>query len=199
MKHFKSVVICIFLLIPSIACLAETIEQSEKDKSMEKIKLYLSSAFQYKGKHSYAHRIQMALKEATENRELPVKSTDVVLRNAEYYLHGLYATASGDLEHTAYTAGATIYVAVKYGAYAAKSMGIDWFERMLRTDPDKQMSAPGGIFWAYSGLCDGLKVDGAKEVAETNSMPISLFSCSMNTNPSISPLTAPEGFSIKRQ
>lgn len=161
-------------------------------KVKRKINEYLDSAFAFKGKHPISLRIQSALSKATTEREKEGNSRNIVLRDSEYYLHGLYATAAGDVRHTVGAYGVTVYVALKYAAYAAKEMGVDWFEEFLRTDPDKPTSEPGGILWAYSGLCDGMKIDGKDEVTERTPHGLTIFSCDITEPIPISPPTGLE-------
>ena len=62
---------------------------------------FLNQAFLQSGDIKIAVRVQYALKLATEKRE--GNSLDLVTRDAEYYLHGLYASLSGDIEPVSYT------------------------------------------------------------------------------------------------
>lgn len=139
------------------------------DQAVEaKINEYLRQGFSKtdgtkNGKMLVSARIQLALAEATAAR-VEGDSKDTVLRDAEYYLHGLYAMAAEDHKHALPVAGAPIYDALKWAAFELKGMGYDALEKWMRTDPDKPMSQPGGWEWAYKGLKGGAKIDGKKEV-----------------------------------
>lgn len=125
---------------------------------------YLNAAFALKGEISVGTRIQSALNSATRAREVPGKSSDTVLRDSEYYLHGLYAASNGDARHAVATAGAPIYEAFKYIAWGLKAKGFPWLEEAMRTDKDKPTSQPGGWEYAYEGLKDGKAIDGKVDV-----------------------------------
>jgi hypothetical protein len=99
-----------------------------------------------------ATRIQHALARATELREEPGGSLNLQLRNAEYYLHGLYAEVSGDLRHLTSTWFREQYDWIK--AVAQKTR----FESLLRANPDNPTSPPGGAEWAAAGMRDGERI-----------------------------------------
>lgn len=96
-------------------------------------------------------RIQSALNEATELRRQDGMSVNPQLRNAEYYLHGLYASVSGDTSHLIKTHGAALYDELKA---AVQGTPIEKL-KLMRVDPENPNSPPGGAAWAYMGLKDG--------------------------------------------
>ena len=94
-------------------------------------------------------RIQEALARITELRDRPGSSENLQLRNAEWYLHGLYSAVSNDWSHWAHAKLASFYDdAKKY------LQGSDW-EPLLRSRPNNPTSPPGGAEWAAAGLRDG--------------------------------------------
>jgi hypothetical protein len=168
-------------------------------KVSSKIHEYLNIGFSKKGKVSVSLRIQLALAEVTNKREELGANLNPALRDAEYYLHGLYSTASGDIEHTIATNAVPMYVALKYAAHAAKDMGLNWLEKLMRTDPDKDTSEPGGLLWAYRGLYDGTSVDGKVKVnsGKSHSLNLSIINVA-ETPPLLPPIPiTPKGFRIR--
>lgn len=128
---------------------------------------YLNRASsQVKGEIPAGMRIHLALMYATDARERDGRSTDPTLRDAEYYLHGLYASSNRDTAHAYAVAGAPLYNAFKSIAHAFKDAGFEWFEKQMRVDPNMPTSKPGGWEWAYRGLLDGIKIDEDKETQE---------------------------------
>jgi hypothetical protein len=93
-----------------------------------------------------ADRVGRALETITSLRGEHGYSTNPQLRNAEYYLHGLFASISGDPAHIIQTYGATFYDSLK------RASGDNPF---LRVDANNPNSAPGGARWARAGLEDG--------------------------------------------
>ena len=110
---------------------------------------------------SIASKIQNALLSVTSRRDEPGRSTDTALRDAEYYLHGLYGAAANDWEHILVTIGSPVYDAIKWAAFRCRDVGLPQLLARLRTDPSNPVSEPGGAIWAYRGLLDGLSIDGS--------------------------------------
>jgi hypothetical protein len=134
------------------------------EKVVSVVKTYLAKSFEKPGTIAIATRVQLALADATEGRTKG-GTTDIVLRDAEYYLHGLYATAANDVQHAIPVVGAPVYDVLKWAAFELKGKGYDGLEKWMRTDPDKPISEPGGWRWAYKGLVAGAKLNGKKEVS----------------------------------
>lgn len=183
-KHIFITALCILFFdcesssaINGIETLLHDVKKgSDESRVCQKINYYLNESFTWPGTQSAKLRIQYALSKATSAREQNGTS-DITLRNAEYYLHGLYSTSSGDVEHTFITTMAPIYVSSKYIAHAAKKMGISWIERMMRDNPDLPTSEPGGVSWAYRGLYDGLDINGETEYSQKWPHPFSEIVC----------------------
>lgn len=119
--------------------------------SREIVVHFLDDAFRYQAAVPLplADRIQRALMRATDLREQPGNSTILQLRNAEYYLHGLYAEVSGDPVHIANTRLREVYDLLKGAAQGTP------LEKLMRANPDNPTSPPGGAEWAAAGLRDG--------------------------------------------
>ena len=183
-KYLMIATLVIFVLDckPSIAIngietlLTDVNKGSDEYLVCQKVNEYLNASFNWTGIHKAKLRIQYALREATRAREQN-GTTDKILRNAEYYLHGLYSTSSGDVEHIFITTMAPIYVSSKYVAHALKKMGVSWVERMMRDNPDNPTSEPGGVSWAYRGLYDGLDIDGEGEYSQMSQHPFGHIVC----------------------
>lgn len=97
-----------------------------------------------------------------------------MLRDSEYYLHGLYGGAARDWAHILPTLGAPAYEALKWAALRCKDAGFPDLEKAMRTNPDNPISEPGGTDWAYRGLRDGYIQDGRKVVAQRPGHGLSL-------------------------
>ena len=139
-------------------------ESCHNQRVTEALDSYMARAFALPGTLPIETRIQRALTYATDAREEPGKSTDEVLRDAEYCLHGLNAGASKDMQHAYAIVGSPVYEVMKYVAMQLRGMGYDWLERWLRTNPDVPMSPPGGWRWAYTCLRAGVTIDGKAEL-----------------------------------
>lgn len=139
---------------------------------VDKVNAYLKQSYADKGSLSVSLRIQSALRRATEDRERD--SQDATQRDAEYYLHGLYATSANDFTHAVFASTAPAYNAFKWAAHQLKDAGYPSLEKWLRTNPENPLSKPGGSMWAYRGLKDGMSIDGKKEVSEKDSPPFLL-------------------------
>lgn len=100
-------------------------------------------------------RIQSASRKIIDQRDQG-QSADIVLRDASYYLHGLYSSSSGDWIHAVPAIGSPFYDAAKWAAIEAKKAGFPQFEKKLRTYKNNPVSPPGGYKWAYRGLIDGM-------------------------------------------
>jgi hypothetical protein len=152
---------CAFVLIS----LSFVHAQSQHDQSVGlEIKSRLDAAFALPGDIEISTRIQTALAKVTEKRDKPGKSGDEVLRDAEYYLHGLYGASARDWAHTAPTVGTPFYNAIKWAALRCRDAGFPELEKMMRTQPGNPVSEPGGTDWAYRGLKDGLNIDGKQKI-----------------------------------
>jgi hypothetical protein len=106
---------------------------------------------------SQADLVQRALKTITDQRESE-KSQNIPLRNAEYYLHGLYAKVAKDEQHEAYAKNAALYSELKRVSANLKQSGFPQLEKLLRANKDQALSPPGGTEWALAGLKDGAAV-----------------------------------------
>lgn len=180
-KYLLIAALCSFVFDckPSIAIetlLTDVSKGSDESLVCQKVDEYLNVGFNWQGTNKATLRIQYALRNATTARE-ESGTTDIILRNAEYYLHGLYSTSSGDVEHTFITTMAPIYVSSKYVAHALKKMGVDWVELMMRDNPKYPTSEPGGVSWAYRGLYDGLAIDGEAEYPQMSQHPFNDIVC----------------------
>lgn len=139
--------------------------QSDHDRKVAtEIKTQLDTAFKKAGQINVATRIQTALRKVTDRRDEPGMSTDQMLRDAEYYFHGLYGAAEKDWDHITPALGAPIYNAMKWVALRCRDLGIPEFEQWMRTQPGNPVSEPGGTAWAYRGLRDGFGLDGKATV-----------------------------------
>jgi hypothetical protein len=137
----------------------------EHDRKVSaEIKSQLDTSFKKVGQIDVATRIQSALAKVTEKRDQPGMSTDEVLRDVEYYFHGLYGAAARDWNHITPALGAPVYNAMKWAAVRCRDLGIPDFERWMRTQPGNPVSEPGGTAWAYRGLRDGFSLDGTQTV-----------------------------------
>jgi len=134
-------------------------EKEESALVLQLIDLHLKKVERKQGAtdRPVAERIQNALMEVTELREQRGMSGNVQLRDAEYYLHGLYAGASGDLGHAIPTWGAPVYDKIKA---AEQRLGVD----LMRANPDNPNSPPGGAPWAAMGLADGKRIKGSGDI-----------------------------------
>lgn len=108
-------------------------------------------------------QVQRALKTVTELRE-GNKSDNIPLRNAEYYLHGLFAKVAKDKEHEHYAKHADLYNELKKTAVNLKRSGFPQLEQMLRSNKNQPMSPPGGTEWALAGLKDGEGFESTSEI-----------------------------------
>ncbi|MET4798462.1 hypothetical protein [Bradyrhizobium sp. LB11.1] len=128
-------------------------EKTERSLVLELVGLYLDKVQHKKGASELpvSDRIQNALMEVTELRESSGMSTNTRLRDAEYYLHGFYAGASGDLEHKI-----SMYLVPTYDTIKSlqQRYGVDW----MRANPANPNSPPGGAKWALEGFEDGKKI-----------------------------------------
>jgi hypothetical protein len=97
-----------------------------------KIRNELNSAFAVNGQIEIATRIQTALAHVTTERDAPGKSSDLVLRDSEYYLHGLYGGAARDWAHILPTLGAPAYEALKWAALRCKDAGFPDLARVYQ-------------------------------------------------------------------
>lgn len=139
--------------------------QSAQDQGVaQEIKTRLDVAFKIPGEIEISTRIQSALAKNTAKRDEPGMSRNEVLRDAEYYLHGLYGASARDWSHIAPTVGAPFYNAVKWAALRCRDAGFPELEKVMRTQPGNPVSEPGGTDWAYRGLKDGLGLDGKQKV-----------------------------------
>jgi hypothetical protein len=151
----------------SVACVeTPRVAEANHDAAVwAKIREYLERGYALKGDVPQETRIQFALNQATEARTKGDNSSDPVLRDAEYYLHGLYAVSAHDYGHSVAVLAAPVYNAAKYVAAALR------LDEEMRTDPTNPNSSPGGTYWAYRGLFDGSNIQGAKEVAPNSRIP----------------------------
>lgn len=139
--------------------------QGDHDQKVAaEIKTQLDAAFKAPGEIDLSTRIQLALKKATDKRDKPEMSKDEVLRDAEYYLHGLYGAAAKDWTHITPTMGAPVYNVLKWAALRCRDVGIPELEKLMRTQPGNPISEPGGSAWAYRGLKDGFSLNGKDTV-----------------------------------
>ena len=135
--------------------------QTEHNRKVaDEIKTQLDAAFKAQGDIDIATRIQIALAKVTAERNEPGKSKDETLRDAEYYLHGLYGAAANDWAHVAPTVGTPVYNALKWVALRCSDAGLSGLEKWMRTQSERPVSEPGGTHWAYRGLKDGFKIIG---------------------------------------
>jgi hypothetical protein len=153
------------------ACLAFLVSitlvpaQSEQDRRIAtEIRTRLDTAFKLPGEIDIATRIQAALANVTEKRNERGMSANEVLRDAEYYFHGLYGASARDWAHIRPTLGAPVYNAFKWAALRCRDAGFPDLERMMRSDPENPVSEPGGSAWAYRGLKDGFRLDGKQTI-----------------------------------
>jgi hypothetical protein len=139
--------------------------QTSHEKAVAlRIRSELDRAFAAKGDLAVAVRIQSALAKVTAARDEPGRSKDEVLRDAEYYLHGLYGAAAKDWQHIGPTLTAPVYNVIKWAALRCKDAGRPELEAWLRTNKNTPVSEPGGTIWAFRGLKDGWPIDGSREV-----------------------------------
>ena len=106
-----------------------------------------------------AVRIQRALARVTDLRDRPGGSLNLQLRNAEYYLHGLYAEVAKDWTHWLGAEWASQYDKVKKHF---QDTPVDTF--ILRRTKGNPTSPPGGAPWAAAGMRDGKAIEN-REVA----------------------------------
>ena len=147
--------------------------QHDRDVALE-VRTQLDAAFATPGNVAIATRIQVALAHVTAERDKSGRSRDEVLRDAEYYLHGLYGGAARDWGHILPTLGTPAYNALKWAALRCRDAGFPDLEKLMRTKPDNPVSEPGGAAWAFRGLRDGYKQDGKKAVGPGSSNTLSL-------------------------
>jgi hypothetical protein len=162
-----SIMSCFRLLCCAVifASLGLAQAQSQHDQSVQaEIQRQLDDAFRLPGEIAVSTRIQSALEKVTAKRNEKGMSTDEVLRDAEYYLHGLYGASARDWSHIGPTLGAPVYNAFKWAALRCRDAGFPELEKKMRTQPDNPVSEPGGTDWAYRGLKDGISIDGKKKV-----------------------------------
>ena len=149
-----------------VLCVVLVHAQPAHDRSVAtEVRRQLDTSFKKPGQIDIATRIQSALARVTEKRDKPGMSTDEVLRDAEYYFHGLYGAAARDWKHITPAIGAPAYNAMKWAALRCRDLGIPEFEQWMRTQPGEPVSEPGGTVWAYRGLRDGFSLDGKQSVA----------------------------------
>lgn len=160
MKPLALSVLVSLFLVPALL----TAQTSAERSVATRINAELDRAFSAPGNISVSTRIQTALHKVTTKREEPGQSTDPLLRDVEYYLHGLYGASANDWAHVTPTIGAPIYNAIKWVACRCRDAGRPGLEEWLRTNPENPVSEPGGSLWAYRGLKDGWSVDGKQVV-----------------------------------
>jgi len=156
----RAVVILVTTALCTATAWSADVDHDNKVKAA--VASYLKKGFDRPGKIAVETRIQFALKNATETRDKD--TSDTILRDAEYYLHGLYATSAKDVEHAIPVAGAPVYEALKWAALKLKEQGVALPEKLMRADASKPVSAPGGWTWAYKGLMQGKDINGKTEV-----------------------------------
>lgn len=110
---------------------------------------------------TYADRIQAALKLATDIRDghglTPTQkeqAQNLQLRNAEYYLHGLYGIVGRDLHHASIAYLAPYYDGMKALTHLEVLAKLEEKTRTTKYPT----SPPGGAPWARMGLRDGLLI-----------------------------------------
>jgi hypothetical protein len=139
--------------------------QAQHDRNVAgEIKARLDTAFKLPGDIEVSTRIQSALAKVTARRDEPGMSANEELRDAEYYLHGLYGASAHDWAHIAPTLGVTVYNAIKWATLRCADAGFPELEKIVRTQPGNPVSEPGGTVWAYRGLKDGFNLDGKQKV-----------------------------------
>ena len=126
-----------------------------------KINEYLKRALSVPGEIPLGTRVGTALSYAVSDRERDWQNP--VLRDAEYYLIGLFGM-TGEDTHALPVVGIPAYEVVKWAALRLEGMGYDKLEKWLRSDPNKPVSEPFGWQWAFRGLKDGAGIDGKKVV-----------------------------------
>lgn len=119
------------------------------------IKNDLDQAFAIPGDNSVELRIEEALRRATAKRDAPGMSQDETLRDAEYYLHGLYGATAHDWPHVILTLSAPVYNSIKWAALRCNDHGFSAPAELLQSHSGSPLSEPGGSEWAYRGLKDG--------------------------------------------
>lgn len=167
-RGFKVIGAGRFPLAPSenlLASLASNNQTQEVQRSRALIDHFLNWTYAVDpaAKLPTADRVQRALREVTNLREQPGNSTNIQLRNAEYYLHGLYAAISGDTDHLMKAKTVAVYDTMKG---LAQQIGMT-VERLLRANPDNPTSPPGGAPWAYVGIEDGEKIRNSETFGRT--------------------------------
>lgn len=124
----------------------------------------LGRSFADQGQLTVAARIQRAFLAVLAARNQSDASEAETLRDAEYYLFGLYAAAANAWPETGGALAAPIYDAVKWVAQRCRDAGRPELEKLLRSSPNNPTSEPGGAIWAYRGLLDGWKQNGGQVV-----------------------------------
>lgn len=182
-------ILAIAFLVWSEKGLAQT--QHERNVAA-KIRHELDAAFKIVGEIKTSTRIQSALAQVTAARDEPGHSTDESLRDAEYYLHGLYGASARDWAHAYGALLAPAYNAVKWAAFRCKDAGRPELEAFLRTNPANPVSAPGGAVWAHRGLRDGWSIDGVSDTKERpNGHGLVLPALDSVASCSLLPITSP--------
>lgn len=178
---------------PEVAGCGNEVGDCEHSRAVhKKIQEYLQKAFDLRGDISLELRVQRALAFATDARD--GKSGDILLRDAEYYLHGLYAATAKDMGHGVAVVGGPLYGVMKWAAWKLRDNGYPGLEKFMRTDPDQPTSQPGGYGWAYLGLQAGALLDGAREIPKSNVPPTLLpdiGACVSGGGPTAPPLLQP--------
>ena len=150
-----------FALLPATEVLSGASSPNFHDQNVaNEIRNQLNAAFRLPGQIAIATRIQLALAKETAKRDEKGGSNNEELRDAEYYLHGLYGASAKDWNHISLTLGVPIYNALKWAALRCSDAGFPELAKRMRTEPDNPVSPPGGSSWAYRGLSDGTRLDG---------------------------------------
>lgn len=94
------------------------------------------------------------------------KDGDITLRDAAYYMHGMYARiTSSDAEKFVILKGSKVYDAIKYFAHAVKDKGFPSLEKFMRSGT-APTTPPGGAKWVSKGFSDSGDVN-----ADAKSLP----------------------------
>lgn len=102
-------------------------------------------------RQDFENRVHGAWNEVLEVRNENAKLVkSIPLRNADYYLMGLYAGLSKDAYLSSGIDGGDIYMMLKG---AAQTWGP--LEKLMRSNPDLPTTPAGGTDWAQAGLLEG--------------------------------------------
>lgn len=120
-------------------------------RQMIDVALNLASVSDAADLGDYTRNVNRAFWDLKDIRnEKPSNAQSIPLRNAEYYVMGLYAGLSHDDYLSPRIDFSDAYMALKWAARSNK-----YTEYLVRSDKSIPSSPPGGTEWAKGGLLDG--------------------------------------------